>query len=271
MPSFKPVILIAAAFFCADAVAAPPAYDGQTPMIEVGPLWFDPTMSVEEQLRVAQGLVQAQATIVAVYGERLGSPRIVWCKTMECALFFSGSDLRSHADSGNSGKPWGDAKYVFSFPALVMTHQATSPKDPRAIEVLTHEMSHIELLARLRGASVPAWFNEGIASYVGKERDCLPGMRGIDNLFVLVGSQWIDYTNKYKQKKFQTYCQARNEVAAWIAEHGGFAAVLDLLAKRSRGKPFNALYGRLHELLPAPVAPSPTPAPVPAPEDNSSN
>jgi hypothetical protein len=267
MPTFRPVILFAAAFFCSNAFAAPPAYDGNTPMIERGPLWFDPAMSDEEQLGVAQGLLLAQANIVAVYGERMASPRVVWCKTLECATFFSGSDHRSHADRGK-GVSRADSQYAFSVPALVITRQALYPRNVRAVEVLTHENSHLELHARLRGASVPAWFNEGIASYVGGEQDCRPGMRGIDDLFELQsGSQWTDYTNKYKQKSRLTYCQARNEVAGWIAEHGGFASVLDLLAKRARGRSFFSLYGRDHEL----PAASPTPAPVPAPTGDSSN
>jgi hypothetical protein len=260
MRSFKPVLLFAAALSGVDALAEPPAYDGKTPMIEVGPLWFDPAMSGEEQLRVAQSLVQAQARIVAVYGERMGSPRVVWCKTMECVSFFSGSDGRSYANPGN-GKPRADAKYAFSFPALVITRQARYPRNVRAVEVLTHEMSHIEFSARLRSESVPAWFNEGIATYLGAEHDCRPGMRGIDDLSALQNpARWREYTNESGRNLVLSYCQASNEVGAWIVEHGGFAAVLDLLAKRSKGRSFSSLYGRLHELPPAPVAPAPAPA-----------
>jgi hypothetical protein len=36
-------------------------------------------------------------------------------------------------------------------------------------------------------------------------------------------------------------------VGDWIAEHGGFAAVLDLLAQRAKGTPFASLYGRERE------------------------
>lgn len=255
MPTFMQVIFLAAALFCADAFAAPPAYDGQTPMIEIGPLWLDPAMTPEEQTSVARSLVQAHSNIVAVYGERMGSPRVVWCKTMECTSFFAGTDGRSHANMGN-GKRREGAQYAFSFPALVITRQARFPKNIRATEVLTHEISHIEMRARLRGASIPAWFNEGVATYLGKEHDCRPGMRGTDDLFELQnGQQWTDYTN-HKQLA-STYCQASNEVGAWIAEHGGFAAVLNLLARRERGASFYSLYGRKHELLAAPAAPSP--------------
>jgi hypothetical protein len=270
MPSFKLALLFAAAFFSASAVAAPPAYDGKTPMIERGPLWLDPAMSDDEQLGVARNVLQAHKNIVAVYGERMVGPRVVWCKTIECALFFAGSDMRSHADMGTGRKPWGNAQYIFSVPAVVITQQATSPDSRMAVELITHEFSHLELTARSRSAGVPAWFNEGVASYVGKERDCRPGMRGIADLFELDrGAQWIDYTNDFKDKKFLTYCQARNEVAAWIDEHGGFAAVLDLLARRALGRPFFVLYGRQRELLAAPAA-SPA-APAPAPVDNASN
>jgi hypothetical protein len=259
MSSFRPVTLLAAALCCADAAAAPPAYDGQAPMIEAGPLWFDPAMSAEEQLGVARSFVQAQAKILAAYGERMGSPRVVWCKTMECVAFFSGSDGRSYANPGN-GKPRGDAKYAFSFPALVITRQARYPRNVRAVEVLTHEMSHIEFSARLRREPVPAWFNEGIATYLGGEHDCRPGMRGIDDLSRLQSpARWNEYTNQSGRNLVLSYCQASNEVGAWIAAHGGFGAVLELLARRARGQSFASLYGELHA---APVAPSPAPADV---------
>jgi hypothetical protein len=272
MQSIKSVILLAAALFCADAIATPPAYDGKTPMVEIGPVWFDPAMSEEEQLRVAEMLVQAQAKIIAIYGERIAPSRVVWCKTRECILFFAGTDGRSFNSPG-SGKRRADAQYVFFFPALVITVQLGRPaRNAFALGVLTHEMSHRELSARLRGESVPTWFNEGVASYIGgdQDQDCRPGIRGTDNLFELQTTrQWIDYTFKNRQKSRPTYCQARNEVNAWVAEHGGFAAVLELLAKRSKGKSFASLYGSQPELLARTSVPAP--APIPAPPDDSSN
>jgi hypothetical protein len=271
MPTFKPVILFAATLFCMDAVAAPPAYDGKTPMLEVGNMWLDPAMSAEDQHSVAQSLAQANANIVAAYGTRLGSSLVVWCKTMECVSFFSGSDGRSYANPGN-GKRRYDAQYAFSVPALVITRQARYPKSVRAVEVLTHEISHIEFQARLRGEPVPAWFNEGIATYLGEVQHCRPGMRGIDDLSKLASpARWHEYTNQSDRNLVLSYCQARNEVGAWIAEHGGFAAVLELLVKRSKGRSFASLYGRQPELLPDPAAPSPKPAASSASADDSSN
>jgi hypothetical protein len=184
---------------------------------------------------------------------------------MECVTFFSGSDGRSYANPGN-GKPRYDSKYAFSFPALVITRQARYPRNVRAVEVLTHEISHIELNARLRGESVPAWFNEGIATYLGGEHDCRPGMRAIDDLSKLQSpARWHEYTNLSSRNLVLSYCQARNEVGAWIAEHGGFSAVLQLLQKRSRGRSsFASLYGRQPELLPEPSLPAPSPSPAPS-------
>lgn len=252
MPTFKSPLLFAALLSCASAFAAPPCYDDQAPMVEAGPFWFDPAMSGEEQAGIVYSLAQAQANIVAAYGERLAAPRVIWCKTMACATYFSGTDGRSFANTGN-GKRRAGAQYAFSFAALVITRQARYPKNIRAVEVLTHELSHIEMRARLRGVSVPAWFNEGLASYLGTEHACKPGTRGIADLFELDSpAKWTEYTNRESAAK--TYCQAHNEVGAWIAEHGGFPAILQLLARRSSGTPFYSLYGRQHELL------APTPA-----------
>lgn len=102
MPTFKTPVLFAALLACNAAFGAPPSYDDQTPMVEAGPFWFDPAMSGEEQADIAKQLLQAQANIIAAYGERLASPRIVWCKTMACFSYFSGPDGRSNAISATA-------------------------------------------------------------------------------------------------------------------------------------------------------------------------
>lgn len=255
MPILKPLFLFAAVLASASAHAAPPAYDGVTPMVESGPFWFDPAMTAEERAGVMTSIAQAHANITAAYGVRLTSSLVVWCKTNACALYFSGPDGRSYANPGN-GKYRDGAKYAFSVPALIITRQAYhKPADVRPAEVLTHEISHLEMRARLGRATVPAWFNEGVASYLGGEQTCQPGIRGIGDLFELdAPAKWHEYTN-LRGKQSNTYCQARNEVAEWIASHGGFEAVLKLLARRAGGQSFYALYGRQHESL-APSAPA---------------
>lgn len=257
MRSFRLVFLCAAALFgTAAGAAAPPAYDGKTPMVEAGQLWLDPAMSDGERLGVAQSLLQAQANIVAAYGERLATPVVVWCKTMACVTFFSGADGRSYASPGN-GKTRYDAQYAFWVPALVITRQARYPGSVKAVEVLTHEMSHLEFAARLRRQPVPAWFNEGVATYLGGEQTCRAGMRVVDDLAKLDSpARWHEVTNESDRKLQLSYCQARNEVAAWVGAHGGFDAVLQLLLKRARGKSFESLYGQLRESAPAPAAPA---------------
>lgn len=253
MPTSRQVIFIAGALACTNAFADPPAYDGHTPMIEVGTMWLDPATTAEEQASIAQSLAQAQANNLAAYGQRLGRPKVVWCKTLECAAFFSGTDGRSHASQGN-GKPRKGAQYGFAFPAIVITLQAHKTRIGAATNVLTHELSHIELRARLHGASIPAWFNEGVATYLGGGQDCQLRVRGIDDLFELQsGAQWTDYTNQGEPQKSRTYCQASREVGAWITEHGGFAAVLHLLNRRAAGAAFYSLYGRRQQLITAPA------------------
>lgn len=219
MSVFAGPAILCAALLCAPAHAEAPAYDGRTPMVETGPVWFDPALSAE------------------------------------CTLYFAGTDRRPFSTPGKHHRKEG-AGFTFTFPAVVVLGQ------PRSFTggVLKHEMSHMEFRARLHGASVPAWFNEGVASYVGGEHDsfCRPGMKGIDDLFELDrGPAWLAYTNQHRDKSRMTYCQARNEVGDWIAEHGGFAAVLDLLAQRAKGTPFASLYGRERERVVA-AASSPT-------------
>jgi hypothetical protein len=215
-------------------------------MLENGRLLLDPAMTAEEQAAVARQLELARANLAAAYGTLFSAmPRVVWCKTKACVAYFSGTDGRSFATPGGGYRKEG-AQHVFDEPSLVITRQArvADPARVLAVETLTHELSHTELRARLRGASVPAWFNEGVATYLGKEHRCEPGMSGGASLADLeTGPKWAAQTNRDGQTLVLTYCQASNEVGAWIAEHGGFGAVLELLKKRAAGRSFASLYG----------------------------
>ena len=246
MRLLKKVLLLAAAALPCAICHALTAYDDQAPMIKIGSLLLDPATTPEEQEFVAKSLAEARANIVAIYGEQKAEmPDVIWCKTKVCATYFSGPDGRSFASPGMGHRREG-AQYVFRNPSIVITRQARvrDIANLRAVETLTHELSHAEFRARLRKTNVPAWFNEGIATYVGKEQSCRAAMRGIDRLADLeTGKQWTDYTNRDNKTLINTYCQASGEVGDWIDAHGGFKAIVELLGKRSTGTSFESLYG----------------------------
>jgi hypothetical protein len=106
--------------------------------------------------------------------------------------------------------------------------------------VLAHERSHVEVAARLNGKHVPAWFDGGLATYVGGEPQCsgVTG-KGIADLTQLgAETDWTAYTAD-STKFSTTYCQARAEVAAWNNKNGAGAIEV------AQGTAFSAAYGPL--------------------------
>jgi hypothetical protein len=226
------------------ALAAPEA-EGVPTMLAEGDLMYEDALSEQERDLVRDSVSRARAAIVEAYGEQKAGPtQVIWCKTKMCANFFGGPTMRSFATDPGPNRHGG--RYAFTRSAIVILRQArVSPgRNLRAVETITHELSHREFTARLNGAKVPAWFNEGIATYLGNEHTCSVSMKGVDNLSELASpSAWVRYTDQGNAVLVATYCQARNEVDRWIQSHGGFTAVVALLAKRARGEGFDALYG----------------------------
>lgn len=99
--------------------------------------------------------------------------------------------------------------------------------------MLAHEFSHVEVATRIGGKHVPAWFDEGLATYIAGEPICtnVTG-KGIDDLRKLdLETDWVAYTGP-EDVFFKTYCQARAEVAAWIGKRGNTGVVQLLDAVR---------------------------------------
>lgn len=219
--------------------------DGVPVMRAEGELWYEDALSEEERATLRNNLSQAKANIVAAYGEQKATDTlIVWCKTKGCARFFGGPTMRSFATEPGPNRYGG--QFYFKKPTIVILRQARAAPGSNlyAMETMTHELSHREFKARLNGRSVPAWFNEGTATYLGKEEPCTPDMHAVDKLSELDSPRdWMNFTNQSNKALVTAYCQARNEVERWTQAHGGFAAVLALLDKRAHGESFESLYG----------------------------
>jgi hypothetical protein len=219
--------------------------DGVPVMRAEGDLWYEDALSEQERETLRNNLRQAKANIVEAYGEQKATDTvIIWCKTKTCAMFFGGPTMRSFAAEPGPNRHGG--RFNFKKPSIAILREARAApgSNLRAMETITHELSHREFKARLKGASVPAWFNEGTATYLGKEEQCTPAMHAVDKLSVLDSPKdWMEYTNQSNTAVLNAYCQARNEVARWTQAHGGFSAVLTLLDRRAHGESFDSIYG----------------------------
>jgi hypothetical protein len=222
-----------------------PEGDGLPSMVAEGDLLYEDALSEQEREMVRNSVSRAKANIVEAYGgQKAPTTQVIWCKTKACAFYFGGPTMRSFATEPGPNHHGG--QYAFRRPAIVILRQARVREggNLRAVETITHELSHREFKERLSGAIVPAWFNEGVATYLGNEHTCSVAMKGVDKLSELASpAAWMRYTDQGSTVLVATYCQARNEVDRWIQSHGGFAAVVTLLEKRARGAAFDALYG----------------------------
>ncbi len=106
-----------------------------------------------------------------------------------------------------------------------------------------HEWSHNEFRHRLQGQPVPDWFNEGVATYISGEPVCSEPPKQVIRLAELERG-WTTFTDDVN-KRDDTYCTARNEVAVWISLHkkeGLFRLLRDIAA---RTHDFRSAYGAI--------------------------
>lgn len=216
----------------------PPSFNGTALAAACGNVFIDPTVAKSLWPGIINSIQAAREMDRKVYGElQAAQPDVLVCESGACADYFAGPRRRNVAIPQNSYA----GQYVAPRATVVLT-SATWTQNPY---VLAHEFSHVELAKRLNGAHVPAWFDEGLATYVGGEPICtnVTG-KGIDDLRKLdQETDWVAYTGP-EDVFFKTYCQARAEVAAWIAKRGN-AGVVQLLDAVRQGQSFTSQYGAM--------------------------
>ncbi len=121
----------------------------------------------------------------------------------------------------------------------------------RTAAILVHEWIHGAMGQHAQYELLPTWFNEGVATFFADEPRCprvaaraVASLRSIDTK-----AQWQAHLRATGRTQ-QTYCQSRDEIAAWLANVPSRAdaaaaarAVADAVAN---GSSFDAAYGRLH-------------------------
>ncbi len=189
-------------------------------------VYVEPAMSADEREAVMRMYSDSVIELGRLFGLHDDSmiPVIV-CKTRGCATKFSGPSRR--------------ARVVFEpRPAIIMTGLG-----PLTKRTFVHEMIHVEIARRTAGKpQVPAWFDEGVATYLSQNVQCEGIKPSIDDLRRLSnGRAWSRFTEQ-PSKIDGAYCQVRDEVAAWASVHGpkGIVALVDAVAA---GAPFDDLYG----------------------------
>ena len=220
------------------SVNSPPSFNGTTLIAACGNVFVDPTVAKNQYPVIVDGISAAVMSNKTVYAVLQSTqPDVIVCNTPACGTYFAGASLRNVTLPANSFA----GQYVAPRSTVVLTSATYN----RNTFVLAHEFSHVEAAARLNGKRVPAWFDEGLATYIGGEPDCINVTgKGIADLTTLDSvSVWTNYTATSPAFE-KTYCQARTEVAAWIAKRG-ITAVSQLLQAVGQGQTFTSQYGAM--------------------------
>ena len=218
------------------SVNSPPSFNGTTLIAACGNVFVDPAVAKNRYPAIVDGIGTAISLNKAVYGALQSSqPDVIVCNTPACGTFFAGASLRNVTLPPNSYA----GQYVVPRMSVVLT-SANWNRNPY---VLAHEFSHVEVAVRLNGKRLPAWFDEGLATYVGGEPECTNvSGKGVADLTTLdQGSVWTSYTSSSPAFE-KTYCQARAEVSAWITKRGN-TAIGQLLQAVGQGQTFTSQYG----------------------------
>lgn len=215
-------------------------FDG-TPMLALcDGVYVEPTATAAQQLSLRQSVALAYAAVTDFYVNFTAPhPQMIFCQTAACRTYFMGT-------YGGVYSPLGyqlpGATYQAGKPTLFVTF-TSFPNLGR--QTIAHELTHTETLYRYGDGGVPAWFNEGVATMVGKSPDCtnqtvnwISDLRTVDSGIALAQAT-VD-----SSKGDSIYCQAQREVAAWVGANG-MQKFYDLLSGVKAGQQFYSLYGNL--------------------------
>ncbi|MCA3014469.1 MAG: LamG domain-containing protein [Myxococcaceae bacterium] len=220
--------------------AVVPSY-GASPMVQVAPdVFVDPATTTDERARLATTVSESRTRLADVLGAlQSPAPIAVFCKTDSCTVFFAGEERRSAFLVPGNRRPT-NARYVPVRPTIVLVRA-----DPGSGPTVVHELAHFELKTRLQGASVPVWFDEGLATFLGDNVKCPERTpRAIDDLSRLARDPaWWNYTN-HRGAMGPTYCQARDELSRWVARHDR-AQLVALIDAVAQGASFDERFGPL--------------------------
>jgi hypothetical protein len=114
-------------------------------------LYVDPYMPESERQMLLSSLANAKGRIATLYGEYTANPVIMAGHTMDVMKAYGGN---SYNRAGRT------------YLTPIATFIILGPDGVLSVDVLSHELAHVELSARIghrNRAKIPNWFDEGLA------------------------------------------------------------------------------------------------------------
>ena len=207
-------------------------------MLPIAPhIYVDREISVESTRRLLNIVEKARVRAAYFYGELIAEPDILFCSTMECYRKFGAIGLG----------------YTLGNTILI------SPYGARAA-IVSHELSHVELAARLGGQSevidtIPQWFDEGTAVMVSLAYEfsddawleaCQKGASSPRLSEIESVDGWNQVTGANGVNMQRSYGTARQEIVRWYAMAGRKGLNQLILALKAKEN-FHEVYRSIEE------------------------
>jgi hypothetical protein len=206
------VVGLAAVFPAVAATTCPGCYG----LEQVRPgLHVEPGLSVAQRRQVGAAVDEGTRRVAEFFGDLRSDPDFLACLTEECYAWIGGGGERGIAVLNR---------------AVMLSPRGIDPV------IAAHELTHVELHARLGRASVPQWFDEGLAVLVADDpRYLLPEDMGDRCRVAPAGPlpETLDDWLRAAGADVQVYAQAACAVSRLTAGNDVHVLIADLAA----GKP----------------------------------
>ena len=175
-------------------------------------LYVEPGLTAAQYLQVTDAVDEGTRRVQAYFGDLRSDPDVLVCLTEECYARVGGGRERGIA--------------VLSRAVML---------SPRGIDpvIAAHELTHVELRARLGPGAVPQWFDEGLAVLVSNDPRYLLPEGARDRCRIAPTGplpQSLDDWLRAAGADADVYAQAACRVSRWTAWHDLNGLVADLAA-----------------------------------------
>ncbi|WP_127936677.1 hypothetical protein [Nonomuraea polychroma] len=181
-------------------------------------LYVEPGLPQAQRRRVIQVIEQADKRVRDFFAGRRSSPDVLVCLTDDCYRRIGGGRERGIAVLNR---------------AVMLSPRGVDPV------IASHELTHVELHARLGDGQVPQWFDEGLAVLVSNDPRYLAptGDRCLLDSREPLPATLADWLRAASADP-QLYAKAACQVSRWVGTNGGKEAVRTLIERLSTGQAF---------------------------------
>ncbi|GAA3230497.1 hypothetical protein [Nonomuraea helvata] len=186
-------------------------------------VYAEPGLPQARRRQVSEVAEQANRRVSDFFGGRTTSPDVLVCLSDDCYRRIGGGRERGIAVLNRS---------------VMLSPRGVDPV------IASHELTHVELHARLDGAEVPQWFDEGLAVLVSDDPRYLAPtgdrcLRDSRRPLPVTLDDWL----RAASADPQVYAEAACQVSRWVEKNGGNEAVRTLIERLSAGQPFPDIQG----------------------------